>query len=57
MATYAVTSLEAADRLRDVLDLFCRGCGYGIAVDREPPECPMCRSREWSERPGWPRRT
>ena len=29
----------------------------GIAVDREPPECPMCRSREWSERPGWPRRT
>jgi rubrerythrin len=36
-------------------ELFCGECGYGIVVRREPPECPMCRSTTWSERPSFAR--
>ena len=25
----------------------CAGCGYGIAIRREPPPCPMCQGTEW----------
>jgi rubrerythrin len=34
----------------DVRELFCGECGYGIAVRRDPPECPMCRACAWRER-------
>jgi hypothetical protein len=32
-------------------ELWCGGCGYGVVVRREPPECPMCRGSCWHERP------
>jgi rubrerythrin len=28
-------------------DLECGGCGYQIATYSSPPECPMCRERNW----------
>ena len=28
----------------------CIDCGYGIAVRRVLPECPMCRGVQWEER-------
>jgi rubrerythrin len=34
-----------------VRDLWCGGCGYGVVVRGEPPECPICRQRSWRERP------
>jgi rubrerythrin len=37
--------------LRSVRELWCKGCGYGIVVRREPPVCPMCRGTSWRERP------
>jgi rubrerythrin len=37
--------------LQSVRDLWCGGCGYGVVVRREPPECPMCRNANWRERP------
>jgi hypothetical protein len=27
----------------------CSGCGYGIAVVRELPACPMCGGTDWEE--------
>jgi rubrerythrin len=37
--------------VQPVRELWCEGCGYGIVVRREPPECPMCRQANWRERP------
>jgi rubrerythrin len=37
--------------LPSVRELWCAGCGYGVVVRREPPECPMCRQVNWRERP------
>ena len=34
-----------------VQELWCGGCGYGVVVRREPPECPICRQMSWRERP------
>ena len=50
----ASTTLEQneRDRFASTRERFCRRCGYGIVVRREPPECPMCRSSAWRERPG-----
>jgi len=50
----STTTLEKTTRdfFDDVPELFCRECGYGIVVRRDPPDCPMCRSAEWQERPG-----
>jgi len=47
------TTLDKTDRdfFDDVHELFCRDCGYGIVIRREPPECPMCRAYNWSRRP------
>jgi rubrerythrin len=28
-------------------DLSCGSCGYQIATYTTPPECPMCRERNW----------
>jgi rubrerythrin len=33
-----------------VRELWCGGCGYGVVVRRDPPECPMCRRTSWLER-------
>ncbi len=30
-------------------EFHCARCGYGIAVRRVLPECPMCRGVEWEE--------
>lgn len=27
----------------------CADCGYGIAVRRVLPQCPMCRGSQWEE--------
>ena len=27
----------------------CSGCGYGVAVYRRLPACPMCGGEEWEE--------
>jgi rubrerythrin len=48
-----LTHPQTPARLFDVRELFCSDCGYGIVVRRDPPECPMCRAREWRERPGF----
>jgi rubrerythrin len=32
-------------------DLACGGCGYQIAAYTTPPECPMCRERNWQPIP------
>jgi rubrerythrin len=34
-----------------VRELWCGGCGYGVVIRREPPECPMCRTADWRNRP------
>jgi hypothetical protein len=47
-------AVELKDRetlLQSVRELCCGGCGYGVVVRREPPECPMCRETNWRERP------
>ena len=49
--TTNATYPEAPGRLRDVHELFCGECGYGIVVRRDPPECPMCHTCAWRERP------
>jgi len=30
--------------------LCCARCGYGVAVRREPPRCPMCGGQVWLSR-------
>jgi len=37
--------------LQSIRELWCGGCGYGVVVRREPPDCPMCREANWRERP------
>jgi rubrerythrin len=44
-----------ATLLASVRELWCKRCGYGVVVRREPPECPMCRETSWRERPGFAR--
>jgi rubrerythrin len=53
----STATLEKTSReyFGDVHELFCRECGYGIVVRRDPPWCPMCRSNTWSMRPSLPR--
>jgi rubrerythrin len=49
----STTTLEKTDKqLFEARELFCRECGYGVVIRRHPPECPMCRSKAWSKRPG-----
>jgi rubrerythrin len=33
-------------------EFHCRGCGYGVIVQRELPRCPMCSGTAW-EQAGW----
>ena len=46
------TELENRETLQlSVRELWCGGCGYGVVIRREPPECPICRQTSWRERP------
>lgn len=36
------------------VSLVCSNCGYGIAIRREPPPCPMCRHTSWEPGPWRP---
>ena len=47
----AVEPKTPVTRPQPVRELWCGGCGYGVVVRREPPECPMCREANWRERP------
>ena len=33
-------------------EFHCRGCGYGVIVQRELPRCPMCGGAAWAQA-GW----
>lgn len=48
MSAIEVENRESAQQL--VRQLWCGGCGYGVVVRRDPPECPMCRQASWLER-------
>lgn len=53
MTSNATVELKNRETLlQSVRELWCAGCGYGVVVRREPPECPMCREANWRE---WPR--
>jgi rubrerythrin len=47
----SATELEKRESLLAVRELWCEGCGYGVVLRREPPECPMCRQTSWRARP------
>jgi rubrerythrin len=47
----STTELEKHGELEPVRELWCVGCGYGVVIRREPPECPICRRTRWRERP------
>jgi rubrerythrin len=48
----STTEMERQERLRQSeRELWCGGCGYGVVVRGEPPECPICRERSWRGRP------
>jgi len=44
--TFQLSPLQLSAR-----ELFCGGCGYGVVIRRDPPECPICRQTSWRERP------
>jgi rubrerythrin len=46
----SATELENRDT-PSLRELWCGGCGYGVVIRREPPECPICRQTNWRERP------
>ena len=48
----SATEMEDRERLQlSVRELWCQGCGYGVVIRRDPPECPICRQTSWQERP------
>jgi rubrerythrin len=47
----SATELENKTRQQSVRELWCEGCGYGVIIRRDPPQCPMCRQMSWRERP------
>ncbi len=48
----STTELQNRETLQQsVRELWCVGCGYGVVIRREPPECPICRQTSWRERP------
>jgi rubrerythrin len=51
MTTTTTPRPDAGQHVQDPRELFCGECGYGVVIRRDPPECPMCRSEEWTERP------
>jgi rubrerythrin len=47
----AVEPQHPATLLAPARELWCKRCGYGVVVRREPPACPICREKGWRERP------
>ena len=48
----SATELEKRQTLeQSARELWCDGCGYGVVIRRDPPECPICRQTSWRE---WP---
>jgi rubrerythrin len=48
----SATEMENRETLQlSVRELWCGGCGYGVVIRRDPPECPICRQTSWRERP------
>jgi rubrerythrin len=47
----SAAELQKRESLQVVRELWCGGCGYGLVIRREPPECPICRQTSWRERP------
>ena len=48
----SATVLENRETLEpSVRELRCGGCGYGVFIRRDPPECPICRQTSWLQRP------
>jgi rubrerythrin len=52
MSTATPVDQNQQNEFEDARQLFCVECGYGIVMRRDPPECPMCRSVTWGQRPG-----
>jgi rubrerythrin len=52
----ATRSERAGSHSGDCGDRRCRTCGYGIAGNRSPRICPMCRGRDWEPSRGRPLR-
>ena len=46
----SATELEKRESFQAVRELWCGGCGYGVAIRRDPPES-ICRQTSWRERP------
>jgi hypothetical protein len=46
----AVELAQPESAQESVRELWCGGCGYGVVIRRDPPECPMCRRTSWLER-------
>lgn len=47
----SATELEQRESAQQsVREMWCGGCGYGVVVRCDPPECPMCRRTSWLER-------
>jgi rubrerythrin len=48
----SATEMQHLEELQpSVRELWCAGCGYGVVIRRDPPECPICRQTNWHE---WP---
>jgi rubrerythrin len=44
----SATEMESRETLQvPVRELWCGGCGYGVVIRGEPPECPICRHTSW----------
>jgi rubrerythrin len=42
---------DAGTAQLSVSEFWCGGCGYGLVIRRDLPECPICRQTSWRERP------
>jgi rubrerythrin len=47
----SAAELEKRESFQAVRELWCGGCGYGVAIRRDPADCPICRQTNWRERP------
>ena len=45
------TELEKRESFQAVRELWCEGCGYGVVIRCDPPECPICRQTSAREGP------
>jgi lipopolysaccharide biosynthesis regulator YciM len=58
MAAWVETTEDVESRLSAGIktkgEYRCAGCGYGVTIYRELPQCPMCGSDSWEEQPWSP---